>query len=154
MKYPIDYMYSKDIDWFCIINNLYVHVASAGGLLPDIINDRNKLRKIQKQVFDLPYILDDNDIIINSRFINERFNNNEDIANYLSSFIDIAKKGFISMDRTNLLDPDDQTYHIVCMPKPNKIIQLEIEIIKIEQGFFELDKPIGNIKLLEIFKKK
>lgn len=145
-------MYSKDIDWFCVINNFYVHVASAGALLPEVINDRNKLRKIQKQVFDLPYIFDDNDIIINSRFINERFNNNEDISNYLSSFIDMAKKGFISMDRTNLLDPEDQTYHIVCMP--NKIIQLKIEIIKIEQGFFKFNKPIENIKLFELFKNK
>lgn len=152
MKYLDDYMYSKDIDWFCIINKFYVHVASAGSLLPEIINDRNKLRKIQKQVFDLPYIFDDNDIIINDRFINERFNNNEDISNYLSSFIDMARKGFVSMDRTNLQEPDDQTYHIVCMP--NKIIQLDIEIIKIEGLFFEPNEPIGNIKLLEMFKKE
>ena len=152
MKYSDDYMYSKDIDWFCIINKSYVHVASAGGLVPEIINDRAKLRKTQKQVFNLPYIINDNDIIINDRFINERFNNYEDKASYLSSFIDMAKKGFISMDRTNLLDLDDQSYHIVCMP--NKIIQLDLEIIKIEQDVFEPNRPTENIKLLEIFKKK
>lgn len=40
MKYSDDYMYAKDIDWFCVINDNYIHAASAGGILPEPINDR------------------------------------------------------------------------------------------------------------------
>lgn len=49
MKYSDDYMYAKDIDWFCVINDNYIHAASAGGILPEPImieknleNCRNK----------------------------------------------------------------------------------------------------------------
>ena len=57
MKYDEAYLYSRDIDWFCIIGGVFCHVASAGGLLPDVINDREKLRDIQKRVFDMDYFL-------------------------------------------------------------------------------------------------
>lgn len=56
MEYSESYIYSKDIDWFFKINNRYIHVASAGGKLPAIINDREKLRQTQYQVYNLPYI--------------------------------------------------------------------------------------------------
>lgn len=52
MKYEEAYIYSKDIDWFCIIGDVFCHVASAGGMIPDVINDREKLRGLQKRVFD------------------------------------------------------------------------------------------------------
>ena len=51
MKYSDDYMYAKDIDWFCVINDNYIHAASAGGILPEPINDREKLRKLKKQSY-------------------------------------------------------------------------------------------------------
>lgn len=47
MKYDEAYLYSRDIDWFCIIGGIFCHVASAGGLLPDVVNDRDKLRDMQ-----------------------------------------------------------------------------------------------------------
>lgn len=49
MKYEEAYIYSKDIDWFCIIGDVFCHVASAGGMIPDVINDREKLRGLQKE---------------------------------------------------------------------------------------------------------
>ena len=83
MKYSDDYMYAKDIDWFCVINDNYIHAASAVGIQPEPINDREKLRKLQKQVYDLSPIFLDEDIIINHSFINERFyDNNEEKNEY------------------------------------------------------------------------
>ncbi len=152
MKYTNDYMYSKDIDWFCVINKNYIHVASAGGILPEPINNRDKLRKIQKQVFDLPHIFTNEEIIINQRFLNYRFDNEEDKSNYLQSFIDMAKKGFISMDRTNLSDLDEQIYHIVCMPaspRPLEALNGIFKIVHHNQNLFS--KPIDNIPLLDFF---
>ena len=153
MKYSDDYMYAKDIDWFCVINDNYIHAASAGGILPEPINDREKLRKLQKQVYDLSPIFLDEDIIINNSFINERFyNNNEKKSDYLQSFMSMAKKGFVSMDRTNLFDLDDQRYHIVCMPKYKKPIEGLNEIFKIRIEGISFQKPENGIKLFDYCK--
>lgn len=152
MEYSDSYMYSKDIDWFFSINNkLFIHAASAGGLLPKQINDRDKLRNIQKKVFELPNIYSINEIRFNETFLLERFNNGDGIDNYLTSFVEMAMKGFISMDRTNLEILDDNRYHIVCMPKRLEPIEGLQEIFKIEhreQTFYE---PTSNINLLELF---
>lgn len=152
MEYSDSHMYSKDIDWFFTINNrLFIHAASAGGLLPKQINDRDKLMNIQKKVFDLPYIYNHDEIRFNEPFLMERFDNSNGIDDYLYSFVDMAMKGFISMDRTNLIDLDDNRYHIVCMPRRLEPIEGLHEIFKIEhkeQMFYE---PTSNINLLELF---
>ena len=77
MKYDEAYLYSRDIDWFCIIGGIFCHVASAGGLLPDVVNDRDKLRDMQKRVFDMDYIFGNEDIYINQDFLYQRFGNNQ-----------------------------------------------------------------------------
>lgn len=71
MKYDEAYLHSKDIDWFCIICSVICHVASAGGLLPDAINDREKLRNLQKRLFDSDYIFGEEDIVVNKVFLNQ-----------------------------------------------------------------------------------
>lgn len=144
-------MYSKDIDWFFSINNQFIHVASAGGLLPKQINDRDKLRNIQKKVFELPHIYSPNEIIPNEPFLFERFNNQDEIDNYLTSFVEMAMKGFISMDRTNLENLDDNRYHIVCMPKRLEPIEGLQEIFKIEHKELKIHKHSRNINLFELF---
>lgn len=119
--------------------------------MPKQINDRDKLRNIQKKVFELPDIYSINEIRFNETFLLERFNNGDGIDNYLTSFVEIAMKGFISMDRTNLEILEDNRYHIVCMPKRLEPIEGLQEIFKIEhreQTFYE---PTSNINLLELF---
>ena len=142
MKYDEKYMRSKDIDWFCIINGFYVHIASAGAILPDVIKDRDKLRNMQRAVFSLPDIYSDNDLIYNEEFIQSLNNNwdNLDIKDtYLQSFKSMARKGFISIDRTNLENPDDQHYHVVCMPRH----PLQINDLKIVDDIYEIQSDIA-----------
>ena len=43
--------------------------------------------------------------------------------NYFEPFISMSRKRLVSLDRINLEDPNDNIYHIVCMP--NKIITLQ-----------------------------
>lgn len=154
MKFTDEYLLSNDIDWFFSINDVYIHVASAGGIIPEQINDKEKLRSIQRKVFNLPYIFNKEEIIFNEIFLNSRFGNQiyeQQRTYYLRSFTDMAMKGFISMDRTNLSDLDDNRYHIVCMPKRFEPIEGLQEIFKIEhkeQTFYE---PTSNINLLELF---
>lgn len=154
MKYPDNYLYSMDIDWFCIINRIFVHIASAGGFLPDEVNDREKLRENQSLVNRMDYIFNDNQIIINWAFLHARFGyedgSDENIRNYLESFISMSRKGFVSLDRTNLEDPNDNTYHIVCMP--NKIITLSDDFSLCEYKSNNpnlLNQVNQNISLLE-----
>lgn len=154
MTYSDDYLYSKDIDWFCIINGIFVHIASAGGFLPEEVNDREKLRKNQYLVNQMNDIFNDDQIVINWDFLHARFGNNvgseENIMNYLESFISMSRKGFVSLDRTNLEDPNDNTYHIVCMP--NKIITLPcvFDLCKYKSNDPNLLNQVDqNISLLE-----
>lgn len=125
MKYPESYLQSKDIDWFFQINNSYIHVASAGGSLPASINNREKLRNIQHQVFNLPYLYSEDEVAVNMMFIQQFLDlsinyNPEQYFQYLQSFMNFARKGFISLDRTYVNDPFSNYYHIVCAPKKNR----------------------------------
>lgn len=154
MKYPDNYLYSMDIDWFCIINGIFVHIASAGGFLPDEVNDREKLRENQYLVNQMDDIFNDNQIIVNWDFLHARFgyeeSSDENIRNYLESFISMSRKGFVSLDRTHLENPNDNTYHIVCMP--NKIITLPcgFDLCKYKSNDPNLLNQVDqNISLLE-----
>jgi hypothetical protein len=155
MRYTNDYMHSKDIDWFCSVNKKYwIHIASAGGILPDKINDRNQLRNIQHRVFNFPDIYADEEIIKNENFLQARFNDDEiAIETYLSSFKSMAKKGFISLDRTNLSDLEDPAYHVVCRPRNiEPLVQFE-EIINFQsEDDLVFSKMSNNINLLDILK--
>lgn len=162
MEYNEDYIYSKDIDWFFVANGKYVHVASAGGMIPDIINDREKLRDIQRKVFLAPDIYTDEQLVTNYDFIRQKFAQSEKFSQseeleqsielYLESFKAMARKGFISLDRTNIYDPDDNTYHVVCRPT-NDTYNDQINIQDITQlnlvsGDF-LEGIKNDIKLLD-----
>lgn len=126
MKYDSNYLQNHDIDWFCMINGLYIHVASAGGKLPEIVNDRDNLRNLQHNVFMANDIFTDDDILVNANYLNHRFNNDQEkINNYLPSFLAMAKKGFISLDRTDLNNIESARYHVVCMPNNLEGINLQ-----------------------------
>lgn len=150
MKYDDAYIYSKDIDWFCIIGDVFCHVASAGGMIPDSINDREKLRGLQKRVFDSDFIFDEEDIVVNEVFLNQHFGNDEEARMaYMLSFMSMARKGFVSFDRTNVMDLNDQTYHIVCYPKnPIKLRGFQ-DLCKVKGNV--LHKELANIPLLDYF---
>ena len=150
MKFDEAYLYSRDIDWFCIIGGVFCHVASAGGLLPDVVNDREKLRDIQKRVFDMDYAIGNEEIWFNNEFLYQRFGNDiESREAYLSSFIQMSRKGFVSLDRTNVMDITDQTYHVVCYPR--RIIELNLLDLPQTDGDISHNQ-LTNIHLLDFFK--
>ena len=65
-----------------------------------------------------PIYFTEEDIIDNDAFLNQRFaNNRKGRASYVVSFRDMARQGFVSMDRTSLTEPRDNHYHIVCRPR-------------------------------------
>lgn len=119
MKYDLNYMLTHDIDWFCVVNGSYVHVASAGGILPEEMRDRDELRRLQYEVSQAQDLFNDDEIEYNEKFLSNRFGNGKGREDYVRTFRDMAKKGFISMDRTNVSDPESNIYHVVCCPNRN-----------------------------------
>ena len=70
--------------------------------------------------------------------------------NYLESFISMSGKGFVSLDRTNLEDPNDNTYHIVCMPNKNIALPDAFNLCTYKSNNPNLLNYVGqNISLLE-----
>ena len=141
MDYSVDYMLTHDIDWFCIVNGIFVHLASAGGILPPSFRDRDALRQLQHNVAVAPYLFEEEDVVDNEEFLNQRFADNpKGRTSYVVSFRDMARKGFVSMDRTFLTNPGDTHYHIVCWPRGWN--ELRIENLEIPT------MPIGEMPLL------
>lgn len=119
MNYPDTYIASHDIDWFCVVNGNYIHVASAGGLIPNEVNYVERLRAIQHQVAVLPYICGEDEIDYNEQAIANLVNLDDAGARiqYIASFKEMARKGFVSFDKTNIDDRLDNHYHKVCWPR-------------------------------------
>ena len=140
-------VHTRDIDWFCAINGIYVHIASAGGRIPNLINDRRVLRTIQREVETLEDINTGEEIHINADALDRIGVNRED---YLPSFLRMAKKGFYSFDRTNIYDPEDNLYHLVAWPT-HLVYDIEnMPTINYPELDFDNPEAMDNICLDEI----
>ena len=128
MKYSESYQRTRDIDWYFKIGGRNIHVASNGGKIPDFVNDILRLREEQAKIALLDPVIDSKEIIINQSFVEERvyetlknassvrydgLNPNELREAYLSSFKEMASKGFYSYDR---VIGEDSKYVLVCSP--------------------------------------
>lgn len=136
--YKLSYQYTFDIDWFCIINNMPIHIASNGGKLPNLYK-KKELRELQHRVAMLEpqrqgqpnIILSENhnmETILNMQYdyLLEKNVPMERVKDlYVESFKEMADKGFYSFDR---LDPEmAESLHIdnpnsayMLVAKPNR----------------------------------
>lgn len=141
--YRLDYQYTHDIDWFCRINGAPVHLASNGGHLPNCYSIEQlvslqhrvaNLRNNYRCAVNIGYL---EDYLRQDEFLNnmgefsdeeyrlmlpEEFELSDDIKDlpkhiivYAWSFIEMAKKGFISFDRGQNVNGVD-IYHLVARP--------------------------------------
>ena len=117
MAYSIEQQHSRDIDWyFKDGNGNLIHVASAGGRLPKIIEENDELMDIiHSQILDLPTQFEESINPNLGQFVS--FNSNEARELYLEDFVNMARKGIISIDKTKLGNFEDTTYHIVAYKK-------------------------------------
>ena len=156
MKYPESYLSSHDIDWFCAVNDFYIHVASAGGDIPSQINDVESLKEAQFQVALLPDIYTDEEIEYNEAAIKNVLGPDglKGREAYIESFTAMSRKGFISYDKTNVGDPTDNRYHRVCKPKDFKRKPQGIKeyIVNINTSFKECPKDVTSAFLEDLLK--
>lgn len=128
LNHTNEYYDTHDVDWFAIINGVVIHVASAGGLIPDAV--KKNLSESSVYVAQLALIEKEEVITISDNFISERlgiplgqiiddvlleYNLTRKEA-YLSSFKLMARRGLYSFDKTNINDPTDNHYHLVAWP--------------------------------------
>lgn len=118
MRYSNSVLETRDIDWFAKVDDIYIHVASAGGLIPDAVNDSYFNRKTLKYVLASPNI--NEEVEVNNNHINEVLQSQEILQNhcctketYTHSFNMMARKGFYSFDRFK----NTNKYVLVSSPK-------------------------------------
>ncbi len=130
---------SIDIDCFFKIGNIPVFIATNGGLIPNKLNQEEKLFEYAEWVSSLPDINESRlQININWKFVNERLAE-QDLAarkSYLYSFRRMARKGFYAYDR-DILSQNRKTYKLVAWPKtqlPNNLIEEILIPIEVSQS--------------------
>lgn len=137
IHYYSNYANTRDIDCFFRIGNVAYHFASNGQPIPQFIT-RNTNIEIQTAVYALQTD-STGDVDVNVDFVNgliqneialydsvqvphEEFSVEQMIINYVESFQEMARVGFVSMD----LD-EEGVFHIIASPT----------IQKLPQGLFE-----------------
>lgn len=115
---------SFDLDLFFSVSFFKVHLASAGGLVPDKIffdsshhDFRKRINNIENK-YEFEYRLNPElDKIIQSKFISQGIDEKSfNRESYLRDFVHYAKKGIFSFDRTNISNPSDLRFHLVAYP--------------------------------------
>lgn len=117
-RFSRGYISTHDIDWFCKINNKYVHIGSCGGKLPPFAKERNILREIQYNVDALPETYNTE---INGRYIQAllQFNNNSQVTvdSFGKIFRHWAARGFYSFYRDLIRhNEEDESYSLIAWP--------------------------------------
>ncbi len=144
---------TSDIDWFCCINGVNVHVASMGRMVPKAIE--KNLDVIYEQVSRIP-MADLNENYWFNRMILEQWlmiNETVEVARYLCSFSVMARKGFYSFAPITL-DPTDDDYYLMAKPDPaiahatvNDICSIELPNLQLNE--FEAFQAVPLVRLIE-----
>lgn len=136
------------------------HIATAGGEVSKNLYEDPIHFQIRKKVKNLPPEMKMEwklNPYINEIFAKKRMSDNEeytfDQELYTHDFIEYAKCGFFSFDRTNLNSPYDKNYHLVAYPVFNENYNELVRILfNVEIGNF--DYTIANRRLDEIVNTK
>lgn len=153
MAYSIQEQHSRDLDWYFIDGNKkLIHVATGGGKLPKIIEENDEQNEnLHSQILQLPiqFEIEVNPIL--NEFVS--FENDELRELYLTDFSEMAGRGFISIDKSNLGIFEDGIYHIVAYPKRpiiSKRINLDLNNFISEEIIIDTQKN-KSFDLLKLF---
>lgn len=123
MAYSLLIQQTMDLDLFFKDVDKYIHIASGGGHLPQALVEND----LENDAFSI--LVDDMaeqfEIEINPD-LNELLNLRQDqLGNYLSDFISMARKGFHSYDKSNLGEFGNVSFHLVARPRNNQDVNLK-----------------------------
>lgn len=93
------------------------------------------------------------EIVVNEDLINQMLNNEpKSIWAYRESFVNMARRGFVSLDRTNVAEPSDNRYHIVCRPPRSlQLEEIDLELPSVAAGKLNLERFGDGLKLQDVF---
>lgn len=115
MAYSEIELQTRDIDIFFKEKNKMIHLATAGGLIPQVlINNDIANENYASNVRNLP---EQFQIEINPNLVQLLSLEPDTLNDYLLEFTLMAKRGFYSYDKTNLGQFNDPTFHLVAKPK-------------------------------------
>lgn len=168
----------NDIDWFCILDGVPVHVASAGDLLPMMYADCESaafLKSILNDVLKQPLLFDYklNDKYLDEHVLNEGYGylteddnpigqdmdedwhsimtKNEPLSKrlYATSFVEMARRGFYSFDKT---EDKEGEYHLVAYPANGVMDWQFVDAPFVKGANLDFTKPdsLVNIRLVEL----
>lgn len=105
---------TRDLDIFFSDNKKLIHLASGGGRLPNVLAATDSAN--EQIIESISGIFSEFEIDINPGLIQLLGLNEDGLNNYLVSFVEMAKKGFYTYDKTNIDEKDDMTFHLVAKP--------------------------------------
>lgn len=137
-----------DLDLFFKDKNKYIHIASGGGRIPDILaNSDNTIEEFKTILNDFKetFEIDVNPSLMEFLDIEEN-----KLELYLESFIKYAKKGFFTYDKTNLGEFNDMTFHLVAKPIKGKLeLNKKYDFVNSENILPEEFKPFVLTKFMK-----
>lgn len=153
VRHSPDWYANSDVDWFCRINGINVHVASMGRQLPEGIPE--SLPRLYEQVSEIEMAEwhGTDGVWYNEELLRTWLGMEEPqrMARYLYTFVVMARKGFYSFAP---ITPDvtDGDYYLMAKPRNYEdrvlegIVEREIEYLNFE----DLDSftPVDLVRLL------
>lgn len=149
-----EFLRTRDIDWALEVAGKYIHVASAGGDLPMIVEEH--LFEIWGEIKKADIVCEENDVVLNEKYLNEKYPKMTDegpVAGnmrmewYVHTFKAMAMRGFYSFDRDISTPVDDSKYRLVA--KPGKLFK---EMPKLELPKVNLEKTPEDLDGMDIVK--
>lgn len=167
----------NDIDWFCIVDGVPIHVASAGDLLPRMYANesvsfmKSVLNRAMKLPLEFDYKLNDSYLdrnVLNEgyEYLNEQNNpigrdmdddwisimtHSEPLPKklYATSFVEMARRGFYSFDKT---EGNEGEYHLVAYPVGRKMDWQFVDALCVIGANLDFSKTetLVNVRLVEI----
>lgn len=139
-SYSSRYKTLHDIEWFFECCGYRVHAVSNAGEIPAKI-DRDENTRLQFRMEEMPDIIDDEDVYVNSDYVRYRLsitdNNREGAYNdYVYGFKRIARKGYYSFDRDITVGENSRSYVLIAGPGKAEIQQdiQNLELPRLEDG--------------------
>ena len=148
MAYSDIEQYTLDLNIFFKDNKKIIHIASGGGKLPVVLLSSDRYNDtFEKKLMQLPPKFN---IKINPKLSNMLKLKDEELAIYLSDFIEVAKRGIYSYDKTQLGDYDNMEFHLVAKPIQKRKIKVDdTKLIKVNTVLTD-EFEIFNLENIDI----
>ena len=152
MAYSLIEQETRDLDIFFKDNSKLIHIASAGGQIPNQLAENDKQNEeFASEIlnFEQTFDVEVNENLV--EFVNIPDNG---LERYLRDFVLMASRGFYSYDKTKLGNFEDQFFHLVARPKKNgnqKLISKTQTLLKINT---DLPTEFISFNLFEMIDNK